>query len=106
MKILLDENLDWRLGRDLPDHIVKSVPLIGLAGFKNGKLLERPQEDFQVFITMDGNLPHQQQLQKYNIAVIALRAPSNRLADTKPLMSDVLKILPNIQPGMFKIVST
>jgi predicted nuclease of predicted toxin-antitoxin system len=29
MKILLDENLDWRLARSLPGHEVKSVPLIG-----------------------------------------------------------------------------
>jgi hypothetical protein len=39
VKILLDENLDWRLGRDLPGHEVESVPLIGWAGLKNGKLL-------------------------------------------------------------------
>jgi predicted nuclease of predicted toxin-antitoxin system len=29
MRILLDENLDWRLGRYLADHQVKSVPLLG-----------------------------------------------------------------------------
>jgi hypothetical protein len=39
MRILLDENLDWRLSRDLPGHDVKSVPLIGWAGLKNGVLL-------------------------------------------------------------------
>jgi hypothetical protein len=32
MRILLDENLDWRLGRYLADHQVKSVPLLGWAG--------------------------------------------------------------------------
>jgi len=29
MRLLLDENLDWRLSRDLPEHHVESVPLIG-----------------------------------------------------------------------------
>ena len=70
-----------------------------------GGLLRRAENDFQIFITMDGNLPHQQNLQKYKIAVIALRARSNRLADTKPLMSRVLEILPQIQPGTLTIVS-
>jgi len=31
MRLLLDENLDWRLRRDLLDHQVESVPLIGRA---------------------------------------------------------------------------
>jgi len=29
MRLLLDENLDWRLRHDLVDHQVESVPLIG-----------------------------------------------------------------------------
>jgi predicted nuclease of predicted toxin-antitoxin system len=40
LKILLDENLDWRLGRDLPGHTVESVPLLGWAGVENGALLK------------------------------------------------------------------
>ena len=40
-RILLDENLDWRLSRDLPGHTVESVPLIGWAGLENGELLIR-----------------------------------------------------------------
>jgi predicted nuclease of predicted toxin-antitoxin system len=30
MRLLLDENLDGRLRRDLLDHQVESVPLIGV----------------------------------------------------------------------------
>ncbi|MBA3961555.1 MAG: DUF5615 family PIN-like protein [Chthoniobacterales bacterium] len=41
MRILLDENLDWRLGRNLPEHQVESVPLLGWAGIQNGELLEK-----------------------------------------------------------------
>ena len=53
MRILLDENLDWRLKRDLPGHEVKSVPLIGWAGIENGELLKRAEDQFDVLITMD-----------------------------------------------------
>jgi predicted nuclease of predicted toxin-antitoxin system len=44
MRILLDENLDWRLCRDLPGHVVESVPLIGWAGIQNGELLKKAIE--------------------------------------------------------------
>ncbi len=56
MNILLDENLDWRLRRDLPGHTVESVPLIGWAGMKNGDLLRKAQERFEVLVTMDSNM--------------------------------------------------
>ena len=79
MNILLDENLDWRLRRDLPDHAVESVPLIGWAGLKNGALLRKAQERFDVLVTMDSNMVHQQNLAQFRIAVIPLQAQSNRL---------------------------
>jgi predicted nuclease of predicted toxin-antitoxin system len=99
VRILLDENLDWRLGRYLPGHEVKSVPRLGWAGLKNGILLNRANEDFDVFITMDNPMVSQQNLSKLQIAIVVLRAPSNRLADTRPLMPQVLALLPRLKPG-------
>ena len=100
MRFLLDENLDWRLRRDLAAHHVDSVPLIGWAGIENGELLRKAVEaGFDVLITMDSNMVHQQNLAKYSIAVVALRAPSNRLADTRPLMPALLALLPHIKSG-------
>src|SRR5580704_13109808 len=106
MRVLLDENLDWRLRRDLPGHIVESVPLLGWAGIQNGALLQRAEQDqFDVLITMDSNLPYQQDLSKFKIAVIALRAPSNRLGDTQPLMLKVLEAISRVRPGTLTIIS-
>jgi predicted nuclease of predicted toxin-antitoxin system len=100
MRLLLDENLDWRLRRDLAAHHVDSVPLIGWAGIENGELLKKAIEaEFDVLITMDNNMVHQQNLAKYPIAVVALRAASNRLADTRPLMPALLELLPHIKSG-------
>lgn len=104
MRLLLDENLDWRLRRDLPGHEVESVPLLGWAGIKNGALLARAQDQFDVLITMDGNLPREHDLTKYDLAVIALSAPTNRLADTRPLMPEVLALLPTVQKGTLAVV--
>jgi predicted nuclease of predicted toxin-antitoxin system len=100
MRLLLDENLDWRLRRDLLDHQVESVSLIGWAGIENGELLRKAVEaGFEVLVTMDSNMLHQQNIGRHAIAVIALRAPSNRLADTRPLMPALLAMLPQVKPG-------
>jgi len=105
LRILLDENLDWRLGRDLLGHAVESVPLIGWAGLKNGELLARAQGRFDVFVTMDSGLAYQQNLTEYDIAIIILKARSNRLADTQPLMRKVMVALDDIAAGTTKRVS-
>lgn len=105
MKILLDENLDWRLKCHLPGHDVEAVTQIGWAGLKNGKLLSEAEKRFDVLLTMDSKMSYQQNLAKYKIAVIALKAPSNRLADTQPLMPKFLAALPNVKPGTLTIIS-
>ena len=103
--MLLDENLDWRLERELAGHTVKSVSEVGWSGMKNGTLLAKAEIAFDVFLTMDGSIPHQQNMAKYRIAVVALKARSNRLADTKPLMDKVRVLLPHSQPGTVTIIS-
>ena len=105
MRILLDENLDWRLGRYLADHQLKSVPSLGWAGIQNGELLKKAvEEGFEGLVTMDSNMVHQQNIGHHAIAVIALRAKSNRLDDTCPLMAPLLKLLPTAKRGTVTFV--
>jgi hypothetical protein len=107
MRLLLDENLDWRLQRDLPTHQVESVPLIGWAGIENGELLRKTVEaGFDVLITMDSSMVHQQKIERYAIAVVALQAASNRLADTPPLMPPLLALLSQIKSGTVTFLSS
>lgn len=101
MNILLDENLDWRLGRELTGHTTASVPLIGWAGVKNGELLRRANAQFDVLITMDKGIYHQQNLVGLRLIIIALRAKTNRLADTLPLVPALLARLQSAQPGQY-----
>jgi predicted nuclease of predicted toxin-antitoxin system len=104
MRILLDENLDWRLKRLLPGHEAESVQLNGWAGIQNGKLLSLAEKSFDVFITMDGNIQFQQNYARLKLVLIALHAPSNRLADTAPLMPKVISALPDLLPGTLTII--
>jgi len=60
MRILIDECLDWRLGRALTGHDCVSVQKRGWSGIQNGNLLALAQEEFDVFLTADRNLSFQQ----------------------------------------------
>lgn len=105
MKLLLDECIDRRLAREFIGYEVKTVPQTGWAGVKNGQLLALAEEEFDVFITVDRNLPFQQNLPQFDIAVIVLQAPSNRLADLEPLIPEVLVILTTVPKGQATIIS-
>lgn len=72
---------------------------MGWAGIKNGALLTRAEKEFDVFITVDRNLSFQQNLPRYDIAVLVLHAPSNRLSDLRPLTPKILSILPTLAKG-------
>ena len=90
MKILLDKCVDRRFAKELPGHFVKTVPQMGWATIKNGELLTLAEKEFDVFLTVDRNLSFQQNIPKFNLAVLVLQARSNRLADLKPLAPKVL----------------
>ena len=73
MRVLLDENLDWRLSRALPGHDVESVTRLGWAGIQNGLLLKKAQEaDFDVLLTMDSNISFQQKLIGHPIKIVVV----------------------------------
>jgi hypothetical protein len=97
VRILIDECLDWRLCHALIEHHCSSVRAAGWAGLTNGRLLEKAQHKFDVFLTGDRNLSFQQNLASFAIAVVVLEAGSTRLCDTPLLIPDVLTILETIQ---------
>jgi hypothetical protein len=99
VKLLLDECIDRRLAKDFGEHDIRTVPQMGWAGIKNGALLTLAEDKFDVFITVDRNLSFQQNLPKFNIAVVVLHAASNRLADLKPLVPMILAALPTLSKG-------
>ena len=105
MRLLLDECIDRRLVREFVDYEIKTVPQVGWAGIKDGQLLALAEAEFDVFITVDRNLSFQQNLPKFDIAVIVLQVSSNRLADLKLLAPKVLAILATIVKGEATVVS-
>ena len=101
MRVLLDECLPARFDRELPGHEVQTVPQAGWAGIKNGRLLKfvAASGRFDVFVTVDKNLRHQQNLRGVPFAIAVLRARSNNIADVRPFAPELLRRLPQLRPG-------
>jgi hypothetical protein len=104
VRVLLDECVDWRLSRDIVGHDVKTARQMGWSSIKNGELLVLAAAHFDVFVTVDRNLSFQQPVTTFSIALVVLRARTNRLADLRPLLSDLLAAIQAAQPGTATIV--
>jgi hypothetical protein len=68
-------------------------PVRWVGSVTNGDLLTLASKHFDVFVTVDQNLSFQQNVSSLPIAVIVLRARSNRLADLKPLIPHLKTVL-------------
>ena len=106
MKVFLDECVDWRLARDLVAHDVKTAHQMGWAAIKNGELLALVSQHFDAFVTVDQNLPFQQNVSSQGVAVLVLRAKTNRLADLRPLVPKLLAALDLARPGVVDTIGS
>ena len=93
-----------KLKRELPGHEVRMVQEVGWSGRKNGALLRVAAPAFDVLITVDQNLRHQQNLDRFEIGVVALKAVSNRIEHLSPLMPEVRAALASIQPKQYVLI--
>ncbi len=72
---------------------------MGWAAKKNGELLRLVEGEFEVFLTVDRNLRHQQNLTSSRLTVIVLIAASNQYDDLAPLIPQVKIALAGLTPG-------
>ena len=106
VKVLLDECVDRRFARDLVGHSVTTVQRRGWGGVKNGDLLALAEKEFDTFITVDRKLASQQDLTKFRISVLLIRARTNRLEHIRPLAAEVLEKLPHATRGTLTVTGT
>jgi hypothetical protein len=100
MRVLIDECIDERFRHHLPGHDCQTARYAGLAGLRNGELLDAAEAaKFDVLITVDQGIEYQQNLAHRQIAMIVLRGKSSRLDDLLPLVPACLKQLESLQPG-------
>lgn len=93
MKILLDESLPRKLRNDFgTEHEVWTVRDKAWLNKKNGELLKPMTEDnFDIFVTVDRNLPYQQNLERISVTIFVLCGKDNRRVTLQMLIPEMLK---------------
>jgi predicted nuclease of predicted toxin-antitoxin system len=104
LRILLDNNLDRRLGRELVGHDASHVLDDGWTELKNGELIGKAAAQFDVLVTVDKSMPHQTNLGDLGQSVIVLNVLTNRLADTIGFVPAILDLLPTIRRGKYYVI--
>ena len=100
MRVLLDEDIPIRLRLHFQANVeVETVEYRGWKGLKNGALLRAAQDHFDLLVTTDNNLPNQQPLERFDLAVVILRPRSKRFADLMQLFPQIEISLDSVQPG-------
>lgn len=89
--MLLDGCVPSRLASELLEHEVRTAPEMGWADLDDGPLLDLMAERFDVLVTVDKSLPKQQRIDNRPLAVIVLRAKSNRLSNLLPYVPRLIK---------------
>ena len=82
MKILLDECVTKRLKPHLQEFEVFTVTESGWSGIKNGELMTLCVEnDFDILLTIDKNIIHQQNIKKYKLTIAVLNSQTSKVEE-------------------------
>lgn len=99
MRVLLDDCVPKKLKYELPGHDVRTVTEMGWSGMKNGPLLIRAAQEFEVLVTVDQGPKHQQNLSSPLLTIIVLVPVNSSIERLRALMPMVLQELQHISPG-------
>jgi hypothetical protein len=97
LKILLDESVPNVIKERLSHLAILTVQDMGWTGIKNGELLRRAEEQFDVFVTADQKLRYQQNLSGRKLAFIVI--PTNQVRAVVGLLPVIEDGLKRAQPG-------
>lgn len=75
------------------------MPEAGWRGAKDGPLLALAQESFDVFVTIDRGLEHQQALEKLDLGILIAHVPNNEIASYRPLFRPLLRAVETVRMG-------
>jgi hypothetical protein len=98
-RVLFDEDVPRPLRRDLPGFEILTVVEAGWSGIKNGELLRRADQAFDVFLTADRNLPYQQNVSTLRLGVVVLAIGSTKLSDLRPGAPQIAQALNSVVSG-------
>jgi len=103
LRVLLDENMPNQLRAYLGDYDVSTAVYVGFGGFKNGELLRAAEDSgFDVLLTGDLSLEHQQNISGRKIAIVSVSANNWRIVENH--IPAIARALRNAQSGSFSRV--
>ena len=98
MQVLFDQGTPVPLRRYLAPHAVVTVFEKGWSTLQNGELLRMAEnEEFEVLVTTDQNLKHQQNLRERRIAIVVLMTTSWPRIERK--VNHVVATINSVKPG-------
>ena len=100
MKILFDQGVPAPLRRQLAGHVVDTAFERGWSNLRNSALLDQAERDgYQLLVTTDQNLRHQQNLADRRLAIIVLLAAS--WPRIRQRVDDIRAVVEQIGPGQY-----
>ena len=100
MKVLVDESLPIGLAAELSGYEVSTVRAQRWLGLKNGVLLRAAVDaGFDVLLTADRALRHQQNLARIGVGVVLVVRIRNRMKELRPLLPRINAALAQVQKG-------
>jgi hypothetical protein len=103
VKLLFDQGVPVPLRTQLPGHRISTAFEQEWSALSNGRLLDAAESaGFDVLVTTDKNLRHQQNLAERRIAVLVL--PTTRWPVLKAHVEAIRQALDRIRPGDYEEV--
>lgn len=93
-----------KLRRELPELLVRTVQEEGWGGFKNGNLLSHASSTFDVLVTVDQRLRHQQNLAQFDIGVVVIETFDTTLPNLRRLLPEIREAIETVASGAILII--
>jgi hypothetical protein len=103
--VLFDEDVPRQLRRDLEEFSVRTVQEQGWSSVKNGELLRVCAPLFDVLVTADKRLRHQQNIARHDIGVVVIATRDTRLPRLQQVLDELRDAIRNVAPGTVIIVA-
>jgi len=103
-RVLFDEDVPRQLRCDLSEFEIRTVQEEGWSSVKNGALLRQSSLTFDVFVTADKRLRHQQNVSQHYIGVVVLGTFDVRLPRLQQILPDIRDAIRNVRPGTVVVV--
>jgi predicted nuclease of predicted toxin-antitoxin system len=104
VRILLDNNLPVQFTELFVGHDAVHCRDLGWRHLENGQLVRVADEQFDVLVTVDKNMPHQTSLKGLSLRVVVLDVNSNRHAEVRAVIPKVLVKLESLEEGSYTSV--